>query len=119
MLPHVVADFQQSYHLQSMKKKFIVFSFGLPQLFVKCCRCNSNPCEVCIASRSGTCIAVEQVCNACNLFCRWSSQPNITFSKIPAGNLLAGSMTIIAFFLRTTFCENAENVQAIQRSYYL
>ena len=72
-----------------------MFSSCLLELFDKCCRCHFNHCEVRIASRSGTCITVEQVCNACNYFRRWSSQPNITFSKIPAGNLLlAGSIMV-------------------------
>ena len=83
------------------EEKFIVFSSCLLELFDKCCRCHSNRCEVRIASRSGTCIAVEQVCNACNYFRRWSSQPNIKFSKIPAGNiLLAGSIMLVGYLPR-------------------
>ena len=89
--------FRIRYNDSNLRKepKFIVLFTQLPALFKFCHACKHESPLVEVGA-NGTMAEVTSTCGNCGNTSKWFSQPNMTGTKIPAGNFLLSSGILVA-----------------------
>ena len=92
-----LVNFRIRYNDSNLRKepKFVVFFTQLLALFKFCHACKHDRPLVEVAA-NGTMAEVTSTCGNCGNTSKWFSQPNMTGTKIPAGNFLLSYGILVA-----------------------